>query len=89
MKPVILELGGKDPFIVLNPANVSLAADRALNASFFNLGQNCISGERVIVQRELMPEFQQLIVERLGTMRQCDPVEPCADFGSMTALMQV
>lgn len=65
LKPVILELGGKDPFIVLAPADVQTAVDRAINGSFFNLGQNCISAERILVDRSLYDECAGYAIEPL------------------------
>jgi acyl-CoA reductase-like NAD-dependent aldehyde dehydrogenase len=90
LKPVILELGGKDPFIVLDPCDLETAVDRAINGSFFNLGQNCISAERVIVQRSLYPRFVELVGERMRHVRQgVDADMAPIDFGSMTMSAQL
>ena len=88
LKPVILELGGKDPFIVLDPCDLETAVDRAINGAFFNLGQNCISAERMLVQRSLYAAFCQRVQARCAAMRQgIDKVhggKGDVDVGAMT-----
>jgi len=61
------------------------------NGSFFNLGQNCISAERILVQRTLYPEFLRLVKERMAKVRQGidnDEADP-KDFGAMTMSAQL
>jgi len=89
LTPVILELGGKDPFVVLNPCNVDLAADRAINASFFNMGQNCIAGERVLVDAKLFSQFSNALTERMKVMYPSPPKGECVCYGSMTMQSQL
>lgn len=60
--PVVLELGGKDPFIVFEDAQLEAAAHGAVNGCFINAGQNCVSSERVLVQRSVAKEFEQRVV---------------------------
>lgn len=81
LKPVILELGGKDPFIVLPPVDLETAADRALNGAFFNLGQNCISAERILVQEGVLDAFCAHLLKRLPLL---DQGVGGRDFGAMT-----
>jgi len=88
LKPVILELGGKDPFIVMDPCNVELAVDRAINASFFNMGQNCIAGERILVDQKLFPQFSSTLVTRMKEAYPT-PKENTVCYGAMTMRMQL
>lgn len=53
LKPVVLELGGKDPFIVCDDANIEALMPFIMKGSFFNAGQNCIGVERVFVYEKV------------------------------------
>ncbi|HDY75426.1 MAG TPA: aldehyde dehydrogenase family protein [Candidatus Marinimicrobia bacterium] len=61
LKPVILELGGKDPMIILEDANLQRAAGAAVWGGFSNCGQTCISTERVYVVEKIADEFIELV----------------------------
>lgn len=67
--PVVLELGGKDPFIVCDDANVSHAASLCMRGVFQNSGQNCIGIERVFVHEKIMPEFRDHVVKHAKSIR--------------------
>jgi acyl-CoA reductase-like NAD-dependent aldehyde dehydrogenase len=66
--PVTLELGGKDPFIVLNDAPLERAAKAAIWASTFNAGQTCAGVERIIVQRAISQKFIEKLKEELNRL---------------------
>lgn len=53
MKPVVLELGGKDPFVVCDDVDVESVMPFIMKGSFFNAGQNCIGVERVFVYEKV------------------------------------
>ena len=61
LKRVVLELGGKDPLIVLSDADVKAAADFAVNNSFRNCGQVCVSTERIYVEDGIADAFEQAV----------------------------
>ncbi len=63
LKPLIMELGGKDPLIVLKDADLHYAARFAVANSFENTGQMCISTERVLVDASIAEPFQEKVVE--------------------------
>ncbi len=63
LKPVILELGGKDPMIVLEDANLKRAAKSAVWGGFYNAGQTCVSVERVYVLAPVYDQFLRLLRE--------------------------
>ena len=71
--PVSLELGGKDPMIVLRDADVDRAANMAVEWAFRNSGQICISVERVYVEEPVYDAFVQKVVEKTRTLRQGAP----------------
>jgi acyl-CoA reductase-like NAD-dependent aldehyde dehydrogenase len=73
LTPVSLELGGKDPMVVLADANLERAANAAAYFSMFNGGQTCISVERVYVEAPVYDEFVAKVVEKVKELRQGDP----------------
>ena len=69
LKPCILELGGKDPMIVLKDACLKRSVESALHAGLFNSGQTCISTEEVFVERDLFEKFVSKITSRLKDIK--------------------
>ena len=90
--PHSLELGGKDPMIVLADANVERAANAAVLGGFHNSGQICVSVERVYVEEPVYDEFVGLVTEKASALRQgVDEVgHPISsDIGAMANEQQV
>lgn len=92
--PVSLELGGKDPMIVLRDADLERAANAAVWGAFTNSGQVCISVERVYVEDAIADEFTRRVVEKTTQLRQgSDAAEAASDrrvdVGAMTFPKQV
>jgi acyl-CoA reductase-like NAD-dependent aldehyde dehydrogenase len=71
--PASLELGGKDPFIVLSDADLERAANTAVWSSFMNGGQTCVSTERVYVEAPVYDEFVAKVTEKASKLRQGVP----------------
>ncbi len=69
LKPCILELGGKDPMIVLKDAPMRRAVESALHAGLFNAGQTCISTEEVYVEEEIMDIFLSMLSSRIKDIK--------------------
>jgi succinate-semialdehyde dehydrogenase/glutarate-semialdehyde dehydrogenase len=67
--PVVLELGGKDPMIVLEDADIEVASSAAVWGAFMNAGQTCLSVERCYVQRDIHDKFVQACVEKVKKLR--------------------
>jgi len=85
LTPVGLELGGKDPMIVLADADVRKAANAATYYAMQNGGQTCISVERVYVEEPVYEEFVQLVTEKVGKLRQGVPTgHGAVDVGAVT-----
>ena len=88
--PVSLELGGKDPMIVLRDADLERAANMAVQWAFSNSGQICISVERVYVEEPVHDAFVQKVVDKTRALRQGAPGAPGKiDVGAMTNPPQV
>ncbi|MGH9938574.1 MAG: succinic semialdehyde dehydrogenase [Blastocatellia bacterium] len=90
--PVSLELGGKDPMIVLRDADLERAANAAVWGAFTNSGQVCISVERVYVEDAIADEFTRRVVEKTQALRQgsdVNEIESRVDIGAMTFPKQV
>lgn len=86
LTPVILELGGKDPFVVTEDAELSWAASVAVRGSFINCGQNCIASERIFVHKKVYDEFVKLV---LDIMKDTVQGENACDWGCMTMPLQL
>jgi succinate-semialdehyde dehydrogenase/glutarate-semialdehyde dehydrogenase len=84
-----LELGGKNPMLVLRDANVEKAAEGATRASFSNAGQLCVSMERLLVADEIYDRFVQRFVERTNAMTLGDPSLWSTDVGCLISQDQL
>jgi len=89
LTPVILELGGKDPMIIFDDVNLDWALAIAQRGCFINLGQNCISAERVFVHEKIYDKFCTAMAAKINSLTQGPPEEGHFDFGSMTMPAQV
>jgi acyl-CoA reductase-like NAD-dependent aldehyde dehydrogenase len=85
LTPVSLELGGKDPMIVLKDADLERAANMAVQWGMSNSGQICMSVERVYVEEPIYDEFVNKVVEKTKALRQGAPgAAGSVDVGAMT-----
>ena len=89
MIPCVLELGGKDPAIVLQDADLDSAAKKIAWGAFANSGQTCASVERVYVHESIARPFTDKVVELARKLRQGEPNQHDIDIGAMTTQMQV
>lgn len=81
VKPVIMELGGKSPQIVLPDADLELAVNGVAAGIFPPGGQSCISGSRLLVHRDIIDEFTRRLVEVVKKARVGDPLDPQTQIG--------
>jgi acyl-CoA reductase-like NAD-dependent aldehyde dehydrogenase len=81
--PVVLELGGKDPMLVLDDADVDVASSAAVWGAFLNAGQTCLSVERCYVHRSLYENFLRACVEKTKKLRVGQGLDPETDVGPM------
>jgi len=87
--PVVLELGGKDPMIVLEDADIDVASSGAVWGAFVNAGQACLSVERCYVQRRLYAPFLEACVRKTQRLRVGDGLTPGTDIGPLIHERQV
>ena len=83
LKKVVLELGGSDPFIVLNDADVEFAAKNAVSGRNVNSGQSCIAAKRFIVMRDVFEEFSKKFAEATNALIVGDPMDMKTDVGPL------
>ena len=85
-KKVTLELGGNAGVIVHNDADLEMAAGQAAAGGFANAGQNCISVQRLLIQRDVFEEFTDLFVDGVKGLKVGDPRDPDVDVGPMISM---
>jgi succinate-semialdehyde dehydrogenase/glutarate-semialdehyde dehydrogenase len=82
-----MELGGDGPFVVLDDADIDLAADQAIICKFRNAGQACVAANRIIVDHKVEPEFTEKFVGKVRQLKVGDGMEP-VDVGPMISAKQ-
>src|SRR5213594_2923834 len=83
LKKFVLELGGSDPFLVLEDADIEAASTGAVAGRFINNGQSCIATKRIIVVKHVLDEFLDKFVKKTKSLRVGDPLSPETDIGPM------
>lgn len=83
LKPMVMELGGSDPFLVFADAELAEAAKVAAASRCLNAGQSCISAKRFLVEAEAYPRFRDLFVAALEAKEVGDPRRPGVDLGPL------
>lgn len=83
VKPTVLELGGSDPFIVCADADLDAAASVGCTARMQNNGQSCIAAKRFIVERPVLDDFTDRLLETVEALTVGDPTEEATDVGPM------
>ena len=86
LKKMVLELGGSDPFLVLEDADVDQAARTAAEARLLNSGQSCIAAKRFIVVESVADRFLETFVSEMAARRLGDPLAPDTQLGPQARL---
>lgn len=81
LTPVMLELGGKAPLIVMEDADLDESIDAALRARFFNCGQVCTCAERLYVHESIYEQFVEKFVAKVKNLKVGDPMDPATQMG--------
>ncbi|WP_199224688.1 aldehyde dehydrogenase family protein [Thioclava sp. NG1] len=82
-KALTLELGGKSPFIVFEDADLDAAVEGVVDAIWFNQGQVCCAGSRILVAEAVAERFETLLRARMKTLRTGDPMDKSTDIGAI------
>lgn len=88
-KKLSLELGGKSPFIVLEDADLDAAVEGVVDAIWFNQGEVCCAGSRLLVQEGIAPSFFDKLRARMATLRVGDPLDKTMDMGAVVSMKQL
>ncbi|WP_192798870.1 aldehyde dehydrogenase family protein [Brucella intermedia] len=88
-KKLSLELGGKSPFIVFEDADLDAAVEGVVDAIWFNQGEVCCAGSRLLVQEGIADRFYAKLKKRLETLRVGDPLDKSTDVGAIVSPAQV
>lgn len=83
LKKVVLELGGSDPYVILEDADLEQAAAQCVKSRLNNCGQVCIAAKRIIVVDKIRSNFEALIIEETKKYQMGDPQDPNTNLGPM------
>jgi aldehyde dehydrogenase (NAD+) len=87
-KSLTLELGGKSPYIVFDDADIDSAIEGLVDAIWFNQGQVCCAGSRLLVQEGIAEDFHDRLKARMDKLRVGDPLDKCIDVGAVVDPVQ-
>ncbi|MEM7482116.1 MAG: aldehyde dehydrogenase family protein [Acidobacteriota bacterium] len=88
-KKLSLELGGKSPFVVFDDADLDGAVEGVVDAIWFNQGEVCCAGSRLLVQEGVAERFHDKLRTRMETLRLGDPLDKAIDIGAVVAPVQL
>ena len=83
LKKTVLELGGSDPYVVLEDADLDAAAEVCVSSRLINSGQSCIAAKRFIVARSVRSEFESRMVTKMRARKMGSPLEAGTQIGPM------
>jgi len=88
LKPVHLELGGKNPQIIMDDANIDLAIEGVLFGAFGSAGQRCTATSRLVIHKDVYDKATKKLLERTKALRIGDPLDPEVDMGPVASVDQ-
>ena len=89
LKKIVLELGGSDPFILLEDADIDYATDLAVMGRFFNSGQTCIASKRFIIHHKVYNNFLGKFIAKTMKLKAGNPLKSATNFAPMSSQKEV
>jgi len=86
LKKTVMELGGSDPYVILEDADLEMAAEACVTARLINGGQSCIAAKRFIIVEKIYDEFEKLFVERMKSKKMGDPFDESNYIGPQASV---
>jgi succinate-semialdehyde dehydrogenase / glutarate-semialdehyde dehydrogenase len=86
LKKTVLELGGSDPYLILEDADLEKATDMCVNSRLINGGQSCIAAKRFIIVESVYDEFERLFVQKMKLKKMGDPFNSDNDLGPQASI---
>lgn len=86
LKKTVMELGGSDPYLVLEDADLEMAADTCVNSRLINAGQSCIAAKRFIIVEKIYNEFEKLFVDKMKVKKMGDPFDESNHLGPQASV---
>ena len=86
LKKTVMELGGSDPYVILEDADLEMAADTCVSARLINGGQSCIAAKRFIIVEKVYNEFEKLFVEKMKSKKMGDPFDESNYIGPQASI---
>ena len=83
LKKTVLELGGSDPYLVLEDADLQLTVEACATSRLINCGQSCIAAKRIVIVDSVREEFERRFVERMSAAQMGDPTDEAVDIGPL------
>ncbi len=86
LKKTVMELGGSDPYVILEDADLEMAAETCVTARLINGGQSCIAAKRFIVVEKVYDSFEKLFVEKMKSKKMGDPFDESNFIGPQASI---
>jgi len=86
LKKTVMELGGSDPYLILEDADLEMAVDTCVTARLINGGQSCIAAKRFIIVEKVYDEFEKLFLEKMKSKKMGDPFDESNHIGPQASI---
>jgi succinate-semialdehyde dehydrogenase/glutarate-semialdehyde dehydrogenase len=86
LKKTVMELGGSDPYVILEDADFEMAADTCVTARLINAGQSCIAAKRFIIVEKIYDSFEKLFIEKMKSKKMGDPLDESNHLGPQASV---
>jgi len=86
LKKTVMELGGSDPYVILDDADLEMAADTCVTARLINGGQSCIAAKRFIIVEKIYDKFEKIFVDKMKLKKMGDPFDESNHIGPQASI---